>query len=225
MRAAVYFTPPRDAPLTRLAAAWLGRDAFSHGPGEAPAPLVAEPARYGFHATMKPPFRLAEGRTVEELDDALAVFCGRQHRVEIAELELRLIGRFFALVPGDREPALHALADETVREFERFRAPLDAAELARRAPDRLTERQREHLDRWGYPYIFDEFRFHMTLTGPVPDEDAAAVEARLRERFAPALGRPLAIDGLALFVEPRPGAPFQVRALHSLSSDTATSQT
>lgn len=225
MRAAIYFTPPRDAPLTRLAAAWLGRDAFSDGPAPEPTPLVAEPARYGFHATMKPPFRLAEGRTLDELDEALADFCRRRRRAEIAQLELRRIGRFFALVPGAREPALHALADETVREFERFRAPLDVAELARRAPDRLTVRQREHLDRWGYPYVFDEFRFHMTLTGPVADEDAAAVEARLQERFAPALGRPLAIDGLALFVEPRPGEPFHVHALHSLSSDTATSPT
>jgi putative phosphonate metabolism protein len=225
MRAAIYFTPPRDAPLTRLAAAWLGRDAFSDGPTEAPLPLVAEPARYGFHATIKPPFRLAEGRTLEELDEALADFCHRHRRAEIAQLELHRIGRFFALVPGGREPALHALADETVRQFEPFRAPLDAAELARRAPDRLTERQREHLDRWGYPYVFDEFRFHMTLTGPVADEDAAAVEARLRERFAPVIGQSLAIDGLALFVEPRPGGPFRVHTLHSLSSDTATSPT
>ncbi len=185
MRAALYFTPPSEAQLTRLAAEWLGRDAFSPEPRPAPDALVAEPARYGFHATMKPPFRLAEGRMLDELDAALAAFCHETQPVEIRRLVLRRIGRFFALVPHEAEPGLAALADETVRRFEPFRAALNAAELARRAPERLTERQREHLDRWGYPYVFDEFRFHLTLTGPVSDEDAPP-----SRRGSPGISRP-----------------------------------
>lgn len=220
MRAAIYFTPPRDAALTRLATGWLGRDAFSRESAAAPGELVAEPARYGFHATMKPPFRLSQGRTLEELDAALAAFCSNTTPVRIARLALRRIGRFFALVPETQADDLSALAGETVRRFEPFRAPLSEAEIARRAPERLTERQRAHLATWGYPYVFEEFRFHLTLTGPVADEDASAVEARLAERFAPVLGRPLAIDRLALFVEDAPGAPFRVHALHPFPSQS-----
>ncbi|WP_279479792.1 DUF1045 domain-containing protein [Aureimonas sp. SK2] len=225
MRAAIYFTPPRDAELTRLAAQWLGRDSFTRDAAMPGDPLVTEPARYGFHATMKPPFRLAEGRTLNELDAALAAFCSRTRATEIRKLALRRIGRFFALVPDGSEPDLAALADETVRRFEPFRAPLTEAETARRAPERLTERQRALLAQWGYPYVFEEFRFHMTLTGPVADEEAEVVEARLTERFAPVICRALPIDGLALFVEDAPGMAFRVHALHPLLSASRTSST
>ncbi|RIY03831.1 DUF1045 domain-containing protein [Aureimonas flava] len=225
MRVALYFTPPRDAPVTRLAAEWLGRDAFATGGASVADALVAEPARYGFHATMKPPMRLRDGHTPEEIDRGLAAFCAARAATEIPRLALRRIGRFFALVPDEALPDLDALAGETVRQFERFRAPLSDAERARRAPDRLTERQRALLDAWGYPYVFEEFRFHMTLTGPVDEPDAAAVDARLRRHFAPVLGCPLPVDGLALFVEDEPGAPFRVRALHPLSTESRTRQT
>ncbi|WAJ26119.1 DUF1045 domain-containing protein [Antarcticirhabdus aurantiaca] len=222
MRAALYYAPPDGAPLARLAADWLGRDAATGEATRKPDPrldpLVAEPARYGFHATMKAPFRLAEGRTLAELDESLAAFCAARGAASVERLALRRIGRFFALVPDGPHPDLATLADETVRAFEPFRAPLSEAETARRAPERLTPRQRALLGDWGYPYVFDEFRFHMTLTGPVPDEDAAALEAELAERLAPVIDRPLAIDGLALFVEPEPDAPFRLHARHPLAS-------
>jgi hypothetical protein len=31
----------------------------------------------------------------------------------------------------------------------------------------LNQSQVANLDRWGYPYLFADFRFHMTLTGKV----------------------------------------------------------
>ncbi|WP_019996622.1 DUF1045 domain-containing protein [Aureimonas ureilytica] len=222
MRAAIYFTPPADAPLTHLAAAWLGRDAFASSsvPLRAPepwlAPLVAEPARYGFHATMKAPFRLADGMSAEALDAALAAFCAERAAPTIRSLALRRISGFFALVPDQAEPELDALAAQTVRRFEPFRAGLSPAEFARRKPESLSERQRAHLAEWGYPYVFEAFRFHMTLTGRVPDEAAPAVEAVLLARFEPVLGRPLPVDGLALFCEDAPGAPFTVQSRHPL---------
>lgn len=224
MRAAIYFIPPADAPLTRLAAEWLGRDAFASLPASAPqrapepwlAPLVAEPARYGFHATMKAPFRLADGMSMEALDEALAAFCAKQAAPTIRSLALRRISGFFALVPDRAEPELDTLAAETVRHFEPFRASLSPAEFARRKPESLSERQRAYLAEWGYPYVFEAFRFHMTLTGRVPDEAAPAVEAVLLARFEPVLGRPLPVDGLALFREDAPGAPFTVQSRHPL---------
>ncbi len=223
MRAALYYAPPDGTPLARLAANWLGRDAVTGEATREPDPrldpLVAEPARYGFHATMKAPFRLAENRKLAGLDESLAAFCAARGAAMIERLALARIGRFFALVPGGPHPDLAALADEAVRAFEPFRAPLDEAEIARRAPERLTPRQRALLGEWGYPHVFDEFRFHMTLTGPVPDGDAAAIEAQLAERFASVVGRPLAVDSLALFVEPEPGAPFRLHSRHPLASD------
>ncbi len=54
----------------------------------------------------------------------------------------------------------------------------------------------------------DEFRFHMTLTGQVPAEEAPAMRRELDRRFADFANAPLTIDGLAIFVEPERGAPF-----------------
>ena len=215
MRAALYFTCPKDDPLTRAAVDWLGRDAWrgldaNAAAGAGPESVVREPRRYGFHATLKPPFRLADGKSVEALRAAVAAFAAGRPALTIASLDLARIGAFFALVPGGEAPGLDALAGAVVTAFEPFRAPPTEAEIARRGPDRLTPRQREHLEAWGYPYVFDEFRFHMTLTGRVPAEDHDAVEAALRTRFAPFIGRPLAVDTLCLFVEPDPPGDFVV---------------
>ncbi|HMN88199.1 MAG TPA: DUF1045 domain-containing protein, partial [Bauldia sp.] len=103
-----------------------------------------------------------------------------------------------------------ALAADIVRAFDPFRAPPTPEEIERRHPERLPPRQRENLARWGYPYVFEDFRFHMTLTGAVPRERQDSVEAVLAARFAPFLGRPLAIDAVSLFVERDPPADFVV---------------
>lgn len=213
MRAALYFAPPEDHPLSRAAANWLGRDAWRAGRppvGSGEDALVAEPRRYGFHATLKPPFRLAEGTSLAGLRDAMAGFCRVQEGAAIAALRLARIGAFFALVPGDEKPGLDALAAAVVRHFEPFRAPATEAEIARRRPERLSPRQRSYLADWGYPYVFETFQFHMTLTGPVAEEARGAVEDVLRARFAPFLGRPLAVDSLCLFVEPAPPGDFVI---------------
>ena len=48
----------------------------------------------------------------------------------------------------------------------------------------VTERQASNLDRWGYPYVFDDFRFHMTLTGPLTADDRGRALAWLKAEFA-----------------------------------------
>jgi putative phosphonate metabolism protein len=220
MRVAIYYAPPPDHHLNREAAAWLGRDAWTGAPLDRGAvagfdaatidALTADPRRYGFHATLKPPFRLAEGRSLAEFRDALAAYCAQRPPDGIAALRLERIGPFFALTPDGDAPAVRALADDVVRAFDAFRAPSNGDEIARRRPERLTPRQRELLAAWGYPYVFDEFRFHLTLTGPVPEEYCAPMEAVLRDRFAAFIGRPLAIDRLCLFVEPDTAGEFVV---------------
>ena len=224
MRAAVYAAPAPDSALGGLAAAWLGRDAFTgeatRAAGATRDPLVAEPARYGFHATLRAPFRPKPGIDLETLSATLDAMCAGRPAPVIARLTLARLGAFFALVPGGPEPALQALEGAVLDAFEPFRAPLTEAEVARRSPERLSARQREHLAAWGYPFVHDDFRFHMTLTGPVPGS-ADELHRDLATHFAPVLDRPLPLDGLGLFVEPEAGAPFRVRSFHPFGSPAA----
>lgn len=226
MRYAIYFTPGQNAPLTRMAASWLGRDPFTGTQPPAPAVTQLTPSeiayhtasarRYGFHATLKAPFQLAEGQTEADLDEAVATFAAGADPILLSRLTPARLDGFLALVPGGPAPDLDRLAGEIVTVFDRFRAPLSDAEVRRRNPDALSPDEFRNLVRWGYPYVFESFRFHMTLTGRVADADLARVRAAIDELFAPVLERPATVDGLALFVEPEPGAPFLVKSWYRL---------
>jgi putative phosphonate metabolism protein len=211
--------------LRERAEQWLGRSAAGDPvtPGvpagwtrEAVDAMTVSARRYGFHGTLKAPFQLAPGRTPEELDDALARFAASRERVLVPRLRVARLGRFFALIPGAEAAELYALADEVVTAFDGFRAPPTEAELARRDPASLTPRQRELLKAWGYPYVLDEFRFHLTVTDRIPAEQQPAVERTLNGWFAASLGATVPVDALALFTESEPGAPFTLQAVHAL---------
>jgi len=231
MRYAIYYTPPRDAALTRAAAAWLGRDVFA---GEAvPHPQAgrlslaelafhtAAARRYGFHATLKAPFQLAPGCGEGELIAAFHHFASGIEPLVLPRVEARVLSGFIAIVPSDRDAALDHLAGEAVRIFEPFRAPMTDADFLRRNPENLTPNQIKHLQMWGYPYVFDEFRFHMTLTGRVDEGEREKLMSAARGYFSAHLDRPLEIASIALFVEPEPGAPFVVRAFSGLGRQSA----
>jgi putative phosphonate metabolism protein len=226
LRYALYFTPSASDALTLAAQRWLGRNAFTGANLEQPAVdgfepavlsgLTADPRRYGFHATLKAPFTLAEGRSEAELVSEIARFVGEAEPFDIPDVVVGRLGSFFALVPGEECDPLQAFAAEVVRRFERFRAPLSSADIARRKPDELTSDERQNLVQWGYPYVFDAFRFHMTLTGRVPAEQQGAMEAALLHYFAEHHGRPLSIAGLALFRQQSRSADFTVHSLFPL---------
>jgi hypothetical protein len=76
----------------------------------------------------------------------------------------------------------------------------------------LSAEEFHNLHRWGYPYVFESFRFHMTLTGRVAGGEAERVRRALDEVFGAALAVPVPVDGIALFVEPEPGAPFTIHS-------------
>lgn len=204
-RYAVYFTPEPGA-LADFGAAWLGWDsatgrARAHPdlPG-LPAPaadLTATPRKYGFHGTIKPPFRLTPGTDARGLRAAFAAVCATAGPVTLDGLRLARIGSFVALVPDGPADDLARLAAMAVEALDSFRAPPTEAEIARRDPARLTDRQRALLARWGYPYTHDEFRFHMTLTGPVGAQ-ADAVCAALAPVVTPLIPRPFRVDALTL---------------------------
>ncbi|WP_417516112.1 DUF1045 domain-containing protein [Minwuia sp.] len=221
MRYAIYFAPPPEDGLGRLASQWLGRDAYSGARVEMPgiagldtseiASHTSAPRRYGFHGTLKAPFRLAEGAREDDLIEALQRFAASTQSFMLPQMRIARLGRFFALVPAAPSAELDTLACNIVMGFDRFRAPLTEAEVQRRDPDSLNAAQLRNLRRWGYPHVLDCFRFHMTLTGPVGDSDAASVRAALDLWFADVIDRPLPIDSLSLFTEPEKGAPFMVR--------------
>ncbi|WP_306119678.1 MULTISPECIES: DUF1045 domain-containing protein [unclassified Roseitalea] len=224
MRYAVYYTPPRDHDLTVAAAQWLGRDAFSGlalpatgigalGAG-AQAYYTAAPRRYGFHATLKAPFRLAEHATEGDLLAGLEGFCAGLRPVAVERLRIGLLGGFFALVTMQENGRLNDLANRVVANLDKFRAPLTDAELERRRPERMSRTELRNLYNWGYPYVFDAFHFHMTLTGHVEEHERDRVSTALRRHFGVLPDNGVMVDRLTLFVEREPGAPFEVHSVH-----------
>ncbi len=228
MRYAIYFAPPANDPVSRVATNWLGRNAFTDETVEPPettglraaeiALFTAAPRRYGFHGTLKAPFRLADGASEDLLQRSLDSFAGSTEVFELPGMSIRRIGLFFALVPTRPVRELADLAGRATRELEPFRAPITETEIKLRNPDNLSPAQLANLHRWGYPYVFDEFRFHMTLTGPIDAEDSARVEQALHNFFDPVLSEAVEVRNIALFVEEEPGAPFRAHSLHPLAS-------
>ena len=221
-RYALYYAPPPGTALAGFGARWLGRDPDG---AEAPAlpelarvtadewrRAVAAPRRYGFHATLKAPFRLAEGRDERSLLDALEGFCRARGPTPVGKLALRVLAGFLVLAPmevGEPDPVAD-LASDCVRGFESFRAPLTASEIARRGPDRLTARQKAHLERWGYPYVEEEYRFHLTLTDRLDEAGRAKFGGEIARMVLPAVAEPIVIEELCLFGQASPGADFRV---------------
>ncbi|MFK0385329.1 DUF1045 domain-containing protein [Agrobacterium sp. NPDC090273] len=213
VRYAIYFSPAKDHPLTETASRWLGRDAFSgtlHDDHSAFADVTAEPRRYGFHATLKAPFELSEKYSEADLLAAFDDFAANQSTFDIPRVVVDALGPFFALVPDRTYQPLQDFAAEIVDHFDRFRAPLSESDIARRRPQSLTESQRQNLSLWGYPYVMDDFRFHMTLTGRVDDSETTGLRDILTSEFSEFTDRPLSVSGIALFAEETRGAPFAV---------------
>jgi putative phosphonate metabolism protein len=219
-RYAIYFAAGADGALSRFGAELLGYDARTGE--EVPFPrealqiapdwhdLTTDPRKYGFHATLKAPMALASGRTEAELMAGCATFAGQSRTIPAIRPVVDTISGFIAVIPAEPVDALQQLAADCVREFDSFRAVLTAEDRARRKPEKLTERQRDYLDRWGYPYVMEEFRFHMTLTGRLDAERRGPILEMLRARFASLHVGALAIDRLALFKQDEAKGRFRI---------------
>ncbi|MDB5538646.1 MAG: hypothetical protein JWQ89_373 [Devosia sp.] len=230
-RFAIYYAPGADEPLWAKAAEWLGRDPLTGAAPDTPLAATARGAlfdrnvsarRYGFHATIKAPMALAEGRSRAELEDALATFAAETEPVEIGRLKLHLIDGFLALIPADQSTELTDFAGEVVEAFEPFRAPPSAAERERRLNGgHLSPRQIELMDRFGYPYVFEEFRFHMTLTDRLPETEREHYMRLAATHFGALAEAETVLDRLVLFQEPEAGAPFMRVADFMLTGEAA----
>lgn len=220
-RYAIYYAPPPESPLWTFGSAVLGYDAATAQPRPPLAPegvsaadweeITAQPRRYGFHATLKAPFQLAEGSTEDDLIAAGHAFARKRRAFELPELRVGGIETFVALSPLERSERIDALSAACVQLFEPFRAPPAPEEIARRTHARLTERQREALERWGYPYVFEDFHFHLTLTGPLPRERVAPIAAGLGELYVEHVGdAKTRVDAATLYVEEDADKGFRI---------------
>jgi len=219
-RVAIYYAPAPQSDWWQAGSGWLGRCARTDQALGQPAirgispellaGLTSDPRRYGWHATLKAPFSLAQGQTLGSLRAALRRLCEGRAPFELAPLRVCSMGSFLALRPERQQDKLERLARDCVQQLQPMARPLTDAELARRRRAALTPGQDALLRAWGYPYVLEHFRFHLSLTGPLdalPAEDVDRLAEAASSRFH-ALPAPR-IDGLSIFVEPTPGADFQ----------------
>lgn len=220
-RYGVYFLPEEGSALERFGHTWLGRDMSSGRSESRPkvpgisaerlTELIKAPRHYGFHATLKAPFRLAPSKSEADLLQAAAVFSAHASRVKIPPLRLTEWAGFLALRPNAPCAAVDELAASCVQTFDCFRSPLSPDELQRRSRACLTPTQQRLLSRWGYPYVFDQFRFHLTLTGMLsgPEECAALLDF-LHPRVKPLISNSMLIREICIVKQADTGVPFSV---------------
>jgi hypothetical protein len=210
-RVAVYYAQLPDDPLTHLSSAWLGRDPITNA--VVPQPLVnnideitAEPRAYGFHATLKPPMRLTGDWTA--FIAAVNAMAATVAPFELPPMAVADLRGFLALRETEPSPPLQVLADVCVEQLDPFRTPPSQDELARRRKSSLSAEQDAMLTRWGYPYVFGTWFFHMTLTRRLSDAEKAVVLPLVKSWFAPALAVSRRVEDICIFTQAAAGAAF-----------------
>lgn len=228
-RYAIYYAPHPDTAFARLGASALGYDAQSGTCVPYPPALtrairnwpeiVAQPARYGFHATLKAPFELRQGEGESNLLDAVRALALLLRPLDIGILEPEIMGSFIAMVPSDQTTIRPTVA-RIVTELDHLRAPLSESDRKRRLEVPLSDTQTKYLDQWGYPYVFDEYRFHMTLTGSLVDAaHRATVGVALQQLFL-AIRAPVIVDALTVFRQQERATPFTAIARFEMMDRT-----
>lgn len=215
-RYAIFYTPPAGS-FAAFGAAWLGWDS-AEGSSVVPPDalginieaLTKTPRRYGFHATLKAPFRLAPDKDLGMLTLAVDEFAAAHMPVPLDGLILSHDHGFLALRPVGDVTALCGLADDIVRIFNPFGASLTDAEITRRREAKLTPRQDRQMLDWGYPYIFEDFHFHMTLSGAVDAAQATQVMPVLDTIAKPAIPNPMIIDAITIMGQDTAGMFHQI---------------
>lgn len=226
IRLAIYYSPQPESPLAAAANAWLGRNSRGNMIPRATVPGLSEirqneilsaPFHYAFHGTIKPPFRLAPGATIEEVARRLESFAAGWKQFPLPPLTLASMHNFFCLRPAEPSPQLNILAARATEDFDDFRNPPSKEELDKRRKADLTPLQEKMLLTWGYPYVMDEFRFHLTLTGKIVDErEKETLHRELQERFPESILRDIPFSGLSLFIE-MDGKPMLLRDYFAFS--------
>jgi len=227
-RYALYYSPDPHSDWGGFGSHWVGRCA---GDGMArPQPqvrgvdaaefarLTAAPRRYGFHATLSAPFHLAPGTTREGLVEALQVRLANEQAFDLPVLEATRLDDFIALVPRQADPRIDAIAAICVREFDAWRAPLSEADLTRRRAAGLDAVEDALLVRWGYPWVLERFRPHLSLTGALPAGDARHAQHIIAAAQGLMPKTPARFDAVSVFEEAAPGHDMRILARVALAA-------
>jgi len=224
-RYAIYFVPSADEEYYQRISQWLGYSIHTGRPvSQTELSPTLQPftgftrhARmYGCHATLKPPFRLKPNLKEKQLVKIFKHFSRLFPPIQCSGLQIENIGRFVALTLTDECPRLHELATDCVQTFDLFRDDLTPAEFNKRQPERLSPNQLLMLKQWGYPFVIDEFRFHITLSDPLPESSLAACKKALIDDLSPIPSRPFILDSISLCYQPAPSKPFITLETHPL---------
>lgn len=221
-RYAVYFGPRPNEPLHDFGKSWFGTDPETGAslptsplPGysqDTHSTIIKAPRHYALHGTLKPPFVLADGTEYDALKQAVSDLAVTLSPVTLSPLYLKDLSGFLALCPAEPSPSLRILAGRCVTELDQFRRPASESEIEKRRAAGLTPDQDANLLRWGYPYVLDEFRFHITLTSRLQEKDRQAVAAALSPRVSLILTAPTVLQDLCIYGEPDDGSPFRIVA-------------
>lgn len=195
-RYAVYFSPKPETALAEFGDNWLK---------SAPDGLVESPRRYGFHATLKAPMRLATGVDFKLFRDDVEKLAATLKPIELGILKLAAIGSFLALTTDNEfHASISEIAFACTTKLDHCRAPLNESERNKRK--NLSAEQQAYLEKWGYPYVGDAFRFHMTLTSSLAQEDQAMAADMLKDRVP---DEPTQLDSICIFGDPGSLRPFE----------------
>ncbi len=224
-RFAIYYVPAPNSKLAEFSQVWFG----SHNIEDTDvrifgldknlvAHITDQPARYGLHATLKAPFYMAEGFTLKQLLQQAKRFAGNRKAFSLGKLKQSWIGNTMILVPENNGHQVNQFASQCVLGFEDFRAPLSMKERTRRMETgNLNLHQRLMLEELGYPYVLSEFKFHITLTHSLSEENKGIVLPKLSPVLDHVCEEPCLIDGIAIVGDPGQGKPFEVIKRFSLT--------
>ena len=226
-RYAVYFCPAPDTNWGVAGAQWLGRCAVTGKkdqqlqlPGIDPelfSSLTSHPKRYGWHATLKAPFKLVPEHDVGDLLLKMHQLAKSLKPFDLPRLGVSTTGGFLSLRPTEISVQLNDAAAMCVRDLQSFALPLTADDLIRRRKAKLTPEQDKLLVEWGYPWVLDQFNFHFSLTGSLQSIDEPK-QQKLIQAAEQHFGN-LSVcrfDRIALVIEPEAGKDFEVIKLLDL---------
>lgn len=217
-RYAIYYSPPRNSLLESAGTYWLGRTAFRYGqvPKEIPErffkqeyyQLIESPRWYGFHGTIRAPFELAEHVKPEEFIKEVRKICATHTPFNLSGLAVSSFSGFLALTPTSGYPELIKLHSDLVRKLDFLRPPLSQFDLKRHLDKQLSKRQEQLLRRFGYPFVLEEFKFHMTLTGTIEDKVRSSYKEKLEHILNPYLTEPVPVQEVSIYMQPDRKTPF-----------------
>ncbi len=215
---AVYWVPRRSDPLAPFGAAWTGwcaecGDSQPRGDfaelGLDVAAVTRELHCHGLHGVIRPPFRLAPGRSRFSVEHVLDTLAESLAAFRLPQLELAVTEGRVALVPAQSSGPLAALVTRVSDALAPLAARPAAVNGFAEAGLHADEPELAAFRATGQ-------RFHVPLSDPMPVKQAEALKAALMPLVAPMLGAPRRLGELALMGDPGGGRPLRVLQRYAL---------